>query len=76
MIYPFIYWATIPSLEDDTQLEERSGCTFTESYAEAMENIESFYGDELISIKMDQLEENVLIEFHNPKEADEIVQNW
>ena len=76
MIYPFIYWATIPSLADDTQLEERSGCTFAESYAEAMENIESFYGDELISIKMDQLEENVLIEFHNPKEADEIVQNW
>ena len=76
MIYPFIYWATISSLEDDTQLEERSGCTFAGSYAEAMENIESFYGDELISIKMDQLEENVLIEFHNPKEADEIVQNW
>ena len=76
MIYPFIFWATIRVLDDDGQLKKCSGCTFAESYAEAMENIESFYGDELISIKMDQLEENVLIEFHNPKEADEIVQNW
>lgn len=76
MVYPFIYWATIPSLEDECQMEERTGCTFAESYAEAMANIEEFYGDKLISIKLDQLEEGNLLEFHNPKEADEIVQNW
>ena len=76
MICPYIYWATVPSIEDEYQMEERTGCTFAESYAEAMANIEEFYGDELISIKLDQLEESNLLEFHNPKEADEIVQNW
>lgn len=76
MIYPFIFWVTIPTLNDDGQLEERSGCTFAESFAEAMNNIENFYGEDLVSIKLDQLEENFILEFHNPKEADEIVQNW
>lgn len=76
MTYPYIYWATIPSFDDETQLEERTGCTFAESYAEAMSNIEEFYGDELVSIKVEELEEGNLLEFHNPKEADEIVQNW
>lgn len=76
MIYPFIYWATIPSMEDECQMEERTGCTFAKSYAEAMANIEEFYGDDLISIKLDQLEESPILEFHNPKEADEIVADW
>ena len=76
MIYPFIYWATVPSWEDDVQFEERSGCTFAASYAEAMKNIEGFYGEDLISIKMEALEENAVLEFHNPKEADEIVADW
>ena len=33
------------------------GITFGEGYVEAMENIEKWYGDELISIKMYMLEE-------------------
>ena len=76
MIYPFIYWATVPSYEDDVQFEERSGCTFATSYAEAMKNIEEFYGEGLICLKVEMLEENTVLEFHNPKEADEIVANW
>lgn len=76
MIYPFIFWVTIPTLNDDGKLEERTGCTFAESYAEAMNNIEEFYGDDLVSVKLEPLEESLILEFHNPKEADEIVANW
>lgn len=76
MIYPFIYWATIRALDDDGQLKKCSGCTFAESFTEAMNNIENFYGEDLISVRLEPLEEGNLLEFHNPKEADEIVQNW
>ena len=75
MIYPFIFWATIRALGDDGQLKKCSGCTFAKSFAEAMNNIENFYGEDLISVRLEPLEKGNLLEFHNPKEADEIVQN-
>lgn len=70
-MYPFVFWG---SIFDDVDNEERkfSGCTFADSYTEAMGNIEDYYGKELMSLRLESLEESNVLEFTNPKEGKNI----
>lgn len=71
-MYPFIFWGTRVR-EDNYEYEKFSGCTFADSYTEAMTTIENYYGDELVDIHLESLEEDNVIEFSNPKEGKKIV---
>lgn len=71
-MYPFIFWGTRVR-EDNYEFEKFSGCTFADSYAEAMTAVEDYYGDELANIRLEALEEGNVIEFSNPKEGKKIV---
>lgn len=71
-MYPFIFWGT-RIREDNYESEKFSGCTFADTYAEAMTAIEAYYGDELADIHLEALEEDNVIEFSNPKEGKKIV---
>ena len=71
-MYPFIFGGTRVR-EDNYEYEKFSGCTFADSYTEAMTAIENYYGDELVDIHLESLEEDNVIEFSNPKEGKKIV---
>lgn len=75
-MYPYIYKATICSEFNDYKEEVKSGCTFGKNFTEAMHNIEEYYGDELVDIHIDVLEEGETLEFFNYEEADNIVKNY
>ena len=50
-MYPFEYIVELWHL-DVNEEEVNHGITFAENYTEAMSNIETYYGDELVSIDM------------------------
>ena len=56
-MYPVEYVATVWN-SDENKEEINHGVTFAGNYTEAMSNIESYYGDELITIKVTMLEES------------------
>lgn len=74
-MYPYIFWGSAYDEVDDHE-REFSGCTFADTYAEAMSNIEDYYGNELISIRLTPLEENSILEFSTKKEGKTIVNNY
>lgn len=61
MIYPFIYSCRIWNDIDEVE-EMQQGCTFAESWAEAMKNVEAYYGDELINCELTMLEDASVLE--------------
>lgn len=71
-VYPFIYWGEYFNTLEEEKVE-MSGCTFAENYTEAMSNIEEYYGDELISIHLEPLEESSILEFSDIFEAQKIL---
>lgn len=62
-MYPVKYEVEITSEYNDWKIEKVKGVTFGENYADAAKNIESYYGNELISMKMEMLEEASVYEF-------------
>lgn len=70
-MYPVIYWCDV--YDDDYQTRQISGVTFADNYAEAAKKIESYYGDDLINLKMETLYESSVMEFHTYEEAKKIV---
>lgn len=74
-MYPFIFWGSYYN-EIDSSVEKMSGCTFADTYAEAMSNIEEYYGDDLNDIHLEPLEENNVLVFANPQEGKNIVKNY
>ena len=71
-MYPILFWCDIYD-SDESKMERRSGCTFADTYTEAMSNIEDYYGDEVANVKMEMLEECAIMEFVHFDEADAIV---
>lgn len=74
-MYPYIFWGSVYD-EIDAEEREFSGCTFADSYAEAMDNIEDYYGEDLISIRLTPLEESSILEFTSKKEGKKIVEKF
>ena len=68
MIYPVEYEAEIYN-EIKEKVENVHGVTFANTFSEAMEKIEGYYGDELCSVMLFMLEENEIYEFEMTKEA-------
>ena len=69
MIYPVEY---IANVYDEVEIKNDivHGVTFAENYAEAMKNIETYYGDNIIDVKLFMLEESSVYEFEmNSKEG-------
>ena len=62
-MYPVKYEVEITSEFNNWTIETRKGITFGGSFAEAAINIEEYYGAELISMKMEMLEEASVYEF-------------
>ena len=60
---PFEYKVTIYD-EDKHCTEKYKGITFAENYADAMYNIESYYGQSIIDIKIYGLEQNSVYEIN------------
>lgn len=61
MIYPFIYSCRV--WNDIDQMDEmRQGCTFANTWNEAMKNVESYYGDDLINCELTMLEDSPILE--------------
>ncbi len=61
-MYPVEYKVAI--WDDDVEkVEKRHGVTFAENYAEAMANIEQYYGDTIIDVKLFMNEECTVYEF-------------
>lgn len=69
-MYPVEYEAMVWN-EDEDKSEILHGITFGESYTNAMSNIEKYYGDEIISIKMFMNEENFIYEFEKTTDEDD-----
>lgn len=74
-MYPYIFWGSVYD-EIDNNEREFSGCTFADNYAEAMSNIEDYYGEDLISIRLTPLEKSSVLEFITKKEGKDIVNNY
>lgn len=75
-MYPVVYWCEIfngYANEYEGKVEHVSGCTFAKNYADAMKNIEAYYGDSIINVKMEMIEENTVLEFKTYEEAKHIV---
>lgn len=70
-MYPFIYKVTIYN-EYDEKVEKVAGVTFAETWTEAMCHIEGYYGDELIDVHIDGLEEGSCLEL-SIEEAERLV---
>ena len=64
-MYPFVYKATIADEYAEGCEGTVKGVTFGDSYVAAMNNIESYYGDELIDIQIECQEEAPVYEFEN-----------
>ena len=47
-MYPFVYKVTCVSEFNNYKAEKRQGVTFGATFKEAMERVESYYGDELV----------------------------
>lgn len=62
-MYPVKYEAEITSEYNNWEIEKVKGITFGESWADAASKIEEFYGNELIWMKMEMLEEASVYEF-------------
>ena len=62
-MYPVKYEVEITSEFNNWNIEKIKGVTFGEDYADAAKNIESYYGNELINMKMEMLEEGSVYEF-------------
>jgi len=60
-MYPYIYecryWNDIDFVEEFVQ-----GCTFADTWEEAMAHVYSFYGEDLIDVKLTCLEEQSVLE--------------
>ena len=61
-VFPFLY--TVDIYNGFLGKEEfQKGITFGETFSEAAEKIEAYYGDELISMEMEPQEEQEIWEF-------------
>lgn len=69
-MYPVEYEAMIWN-DVEGKRETVHGITFGESYTDAMSNIEKYYGDEIIDIKMFMNEENTIYEFERSQEKND-----
>ena len=67
MFGPFEYEVTV-WYSGDRKAEKRQGVTFADSYSEAVENVEDFYGEDMIDVKLFALEENKVYEFNSTTE--------
>ena len=63
-MYPVEYKAIVWN-EIECENEEVHGITFGETYTEALELIEKYYGDDIISIELIMHEEGEVFEFDN-----------
>lgn len=63
MKYPVKYEVEICSELEDYKIEKIKGVTFGDSFADAMYNIEEYYGKELLTAKLEMLEEASVYEF-------------
>lgn len=72
-MYPFEYEVQVYDefSEKVNKYEVIHGITFANTYAEAMENIESYYGDTIIDIKLYMNEEQSVYELDPPSEYHE-----
>jgi len=61
-MYPVEYEADVYN-DMNGNMETLHGVTFADSYAEAMNKIENFYGDNLDKVTITLLEENSVYEF-------------
>lgn len=62
MYGPYIYKVTVFN-EVSEQVEKVAGVTFASKFSEAVHNLENHYGDTLIDIHIDELEEAEVLEF-------------
>jgi hypothetical protein len=62
MYGPYIYKVTIYN-EVSEAAEKVGGVTFADSFSEAVKHLENHYGDTLIDIHIDELEESEVLEF-------------
>lgn len=67
MGYPAIYevdvWNEFKGIK-----EKLHGITFCDNYANAAENIEGYYGESILEMKIELLEENTVFEFEENKD--------
>ena len=63
MKYPVKYEVEICSEFKDFKVEKIKGVTFGENFTDAMYNIEEYYGKELLTVKLEMLEEASVYEF-------------
>ncbi len=73
--YPVLYWVEYWN-DMESKVDKVSGCTIAKSFVDAMKKIESYYGDELCSVKIELLEEAEVLEFPNYEEAEKIAEIW
>lgn len=60
--YPAKYMAKIWN-DDEGVVKTVTGITFAENFTEAMANIESYYGDEMVEVTIELFEECTIYEF-------------
>lgn len=72
-MYPVEYEVTIYDeySKKENKKEVIHGIAFGESYAEAMENIEKYYGEEIVDVKLYMNEEQTVYELDAPSEYHE-----
>ena len=64
MIYPAEYEVEVWN-SDEKKIETVHGVTFGDTFTEAMEKIEGYYGEDLCSVTIFLLEESEVYEFEN-----------
>ena len=63
-MYPIEYEAIIWN-DDSRKYDKIHGITFGENYTQAMQNIEKYYGTDIVSIKLFMNEENSIYELED-----------
>lgn len=69
-MYPVEYEVMVWN-DDEGKSEILHGITFGESYTDAMSNIEKYYGNEIIDIRLFMNEENTIYEFERSQEEND-----
>ena len=69
-MFPVEYVVTLyNTVSKPPQIETMKGITIAENYTQAMSNIEDYYGDEIVDVKLYMLEESNVYEFGMMEES-------
>ena len=64
-MYPVLYKAHVVNPLDNYKINIVYGVTLADSFKDAMEKIESYYGDEIVQISLFMEDESSVYEFEN-----------